>query len=81
MARRRHRSSYKDIVDGIFKALNDGEMRTADEVAKLAGCSWQAVINWLDLIMKIQKAPQVNFKRTKRINFYWIPFEQARKRM
>ena len=81
MSKKRTRKTYEELVDGIFKVLNDGNRHNADEIARLVGCSWRAVINWLDLIVKIQRMPKVERERVGRINIYSVPFEQTRRRV
>lgn len=72
---------YKyNIIDGIFKVLNDGDRHNADEIARLVGCSWRGVIHWLDIINRIQGMPRVERARVGRVNIYWIPFEETRRR-
>lgn len=81
MSEKRSRKTYREIIFDIFKVLNDGNSHNADEIAKLTGCSWRAVIHWLDLIVKIQNMPRVERERVGRVNIYRVPFEQARRRL
>jgi len=74
------RKNNREIVEAIFKVLNDGNVHNADEIARLSGCSWRSVVNWLDLIVKIQSMPKVERERIGRVNIYRVPFEQARRR-
>lgn len=70
-----------EIIEGVFKALNDGKAHNADEIARLSGLSWSSVIRWLDIVVMIQDKPRVSRDRVGRINIYQIPFEQTRRRV
>lgn len=77
---RRDRRSRREMIEGIFKALNDGRTHNADEIAKLSGLSWSSVIRWLDMVVMIQNYPKVSRERVGRTNIYQVPFEQTRRR-
>lgn len=78
--RKVERKTQTEIIDGLFKALNDGRSHNADEISRLSDLSWSSVIRWFDLIVLIQDQPRVSRERVGRTNIYQIPFEQTRRR-
>jgi len=68
----RGRKKSREILDGIFNILNDGNMHNVGEIADHVGCNWMTVMRWLNMIVKIQNMPKVKMARAGKIYVCWI---------
>ena len=53
------RKTTLKIIEGIYKALNDGKFHTISEISSLAKSNWRTVKNQVDLVQKIQRLPKI----------------------
>lgn len=47
------------IIEGIYKALEDGKYHTISEISGLAKSNWRTVKNQVYLVKKIQEMPKI----------------------
>jgi hypothetical protein len=62
------RKTTLKIIEGIYKALDDGKFHTISEISGLAKSNWRTVKNQVTLVTKIQEMPKIEIiKASKQI--------------
>ncbi|MFX0132454.1 MAG: hypothetical protein ACFFDN_02285 [Candidatus Hodarchaeota archaeon] len=53
------RKNTSQIIERIYKALEDRKYHTISEISRLAKSNWTTIKNQVDLIVKIQELPKL----------------------
>ncbi|MFX1394244.1 MAG: hypothetical protein ACFFAH_11780 [Promethearchaeota archaeon] len=54
------RKNTIQIIESIYKVLEDGKYHTISEISRLAKSNWSTVKNQINIIVKIQKLPKLD---------------------
>jgi hypothetical protein len=59
VSKKNKRKNSIEIIDGIYKALQDGNIHTISNISRQANAHWKTIKNHINIIARIQELPKI----------------------